>query len=103
MELVARAVVIVSLQILVHPLRAGAVRGVEVGFLGAVGVDLHKHPVRPPHDADPQVHPQINPARRHGCMAGHIRVLEARQQAPLALPPVEAKRALDQQEITAVR
>src|SRR5262249_8251184 len=69
-----------------------------VGLGGTVGIQLDEVPVRPLRYLDPGLEPQVHPSDA-GRLAGlDAPVLDMRQQAPLAVAPVQKQWPLDEHE-----
>ena len=100
------------------PVHAVVVAGLELGegtvhrrpeqdlgirLLGTVGVDLHERPLRPALDMHAGADPIRDAIGRRRAAGAHVGVLDPRDQAELAIAPLEAERALDDHQVAAGR
>src|SRR3546814_1047100 len=93
------AVVVPVLEVAEHGIDLRPEHDAGLGFRRAVGVDLDEAPFRPALDVDSRVDPAVD-ARRGGRLVGAaVGVLDARDDAVPAVAPVQAERALNEQEI----
>jgi hypothetical protein len=72
---------------------------VDIGWDAAVGMELGKEPLRAAIDVDIEIEPELEAEEGGGIALGEIGVLDAGEEAPFAAAPIEAERALDEEEI----
>ena len=67
-----------------------------------MGVELGKNPLRAALDVNAEVEPEPEAVERGRIARGEVGVLDARKEAPFAPAPVEAERALDEEEAAGI-